>query len=88
LLDPNVIRLVGRFSGVQSERVRARDDRRLWDLLADLLPRARAPEFALALVDLGAVICRPRKPRCYDCPLRSRCYAFTQTELAHAGPTA
>ena len=27
----------------------------------------------LALMDLGAVLCSPRAPRCGDCPLRRRC---------------
>ncbi len=27
----------------------------------------------LALMDVGAVVCRPRDPRCTACPLRSRC---------------
>jgi len=36
----------------------------------------RAADFSLALIDLGAMICRPRRPRCYECPLRLRCTAF------------
>ena len=27
----------------------------------------------LALMDVGALLCRPREPRCGDCPLRRRC---------------
>jgi A/G-specific adenine glycosylase len=27
----------------------------------------------LALMDVGALLCRPRDPRCRDCPLRARC---------------
>jgi A/G-specific adenine glycosylase len=27
----------------------------------------------LALMDVGALLCRPREPRCAECPLRSRC---------------
>jgi A/G-specific adenine glycosylase len=27
----------------------------------------------LALIDVGAVVCRPRQPRCEACPLRPRC---------------
>jgi A/G-specific adenine glycosylase len=29
----------------------------------------------LALMDVGAVLCRPRTPRCVECPLRRRCMA-------------
>jgi A/G-specific adenine glycosylase len=75
LLDPNVIRLLDRALGVGSARARPRDDAALWDALADLVPTRHAREFALGLVDLGAVVC-VRRPRCYECPLRPRCAAF------------
>jgi len=75
LLDPNVIRLLDRVFGRTSTRARPRDDAELWEFVAHLLPRRNAREFSLALVDLGAVVCR-RRPRCFECPLRSRCDAF------------
>jgi A/G-specific adenine glycosylase len=84
LLDPNVIRLVDRATAHRSQRVRPREDRALWNLIAELLPRDRAPEFALALVDLGAVICRPKRPRCFGCPLRGRCVAFANGDVSPA----
>jgi A/G-specific adenine glycosylase len=75
LLDPNVIRLLARVLGRTSTRSRPRDDAALWEFVAHLLPRRRAREFSLALVDLGALVCRKR-PRCFECPLRPRCNAF------------
>jgi A/G-specific adenine glycosylase len=76
LVDPNIIRLVDRLLGFQSARPRPRDDALLWDLISELLPSRGAREFNLALLDLGSVICRSRRPRCYRCPLRPRCAAF------------
>jgi A/G-specific adenine glycosylase len=32
------------------------------------------------MMDLGATICRPKKPRCGDCPLRSECAAYASGE--------
>jgi A/G-specific adenine glycosylase len=77
LLDPNVIRVIGRVFNVWSEKPRPRDDHLLWDFLERLVPAGRPADFGLALVDLGALICRPRRPRCGDCPLRMRCVAYT-----------
>jgi A/G-specific adenine glycosylase len=31
-----------------------------------------------ALMELGAVICTPRQPKCPDCPVRKQCMAFRQ----------
>lgn len=33
-------------------------------------------DFVQAMMDLGATICRPRNPRCTECPLRAGCAAF------------
>jgi A/G-specific adenine glycosylase len=33
----------------------------------------RGRDRLLALMDVGAVLCRPRDPRCHECPLRRRC---------------
>lgn len=33
----------------------------------------RGRDLMLALMDVGAVVCRPRAPRCDECPLRRRC---------------
>jgi A/G-specific adenine glycosylase len=79
LVDPNVIRLIGRYFNVKSARARPRTDPALWHFVGELLPKRGAPEFALALVDLGATICRPKTPSCPECPVSSGCVAF------HAG---
>ncbi|HWE24106.1 MAG TPA: NUDIX domain-containing protein, partial [Myxococcales bacterium] len=48
---------------------------RAWQAAPRLLPRGRAGEFNEALMELGALICTPRKPRCGDCPLAFVCEA-------------
>jgi A/G-specific adenine glycosylase len=40
---------------------------------AELLPAGRAADFNQAMMELGATVCRPRVPRCGDCPLRDGC---------------
>jgi A/G-specific adenine glycosylase len=41
----------------------------------------RGRDRLLVLMDVGALVCRPREPRCADCPLRRRC--ATRGVLAH-----
>ena len=48
---------------------------RLRALAAALVPQERAGDFAQALMDLGATICTPRRPRCVLCPWRDCCAA-------------
>jgi A/G-specific adenine glycosylase len=85
LLDPNVIRIIDRVFGVRSDRRRPRDDGMLWTFLEQLVPHSKPAEFGLALVDLGALVCLPRRPRCGECPLRQRCAAFITRSVEPAG---
>ena len=39
----------------------------------------------LALMDVGAVLCRPRAPRCPECPLATGCAAAADPRLVEAG---
>lgn len=43
------------------------------DALAPLIPAGRAYRLHLNLIRLGREICRPRKPRCTQCPLLELC---------------
>ena len=71
VLDTNVARLLRRHFGVAvSDRARTR---LLWDLAASVIPKGRGYLINQALMDLGAIVCRARAPRCGDCPLRRSC---------------
>ena len=48
---------------------------RLRALTEALVPAERSGDFAQALMDLGATLCTPRKPRCVLCPWRDGCAA-------------
>ncbi|MFN9028770.1 MAG: A/G-specific adenine glycosylase [Betaproteobacteria bacterium] len=79
ILDGNVKRVLARHFGVQGYPGQAAVERQLWTFAADLLPRAPSmPAYTQALMDLGAMLCTTRKPRCADCPVRSTCSAFAQ----------
>jgi A/G-specific adenine glycosylase len=38
-----------------------------------LLPPGRAAAFNQAMMELGATVCRPRRPRCGECPVAAGC---------------
>jgi|KBSSwiStaDraftv2_1062776.scaffolds.fasta_scaffold359028_2 A/G-specific adenine glycosylase len=46
-----------------------------WVLAETLVPKngARAWKFNQALMELGALICQARKPKCPECPVRAEC---------------
>ena len=76
VLDTNVRRVLGRvFLGPRRLR-RARGERLFWDLAGLLVPRGRGYDFNQALMDFGATWCRPRRPRCLPCPMRTFCASY------------
>ena len=74
-VDTNVERVIARLHGLK-RRPRLEMER----LVLGLIPEDRPGDFIQAMMDLGAMICRPARPRCGDCPLRSDCTAFASGE--------
>ncbi len=73
VIDGNVERVVARLFAVEAPLPAAKPAIRAH---ADAItPNARAGDFAQAMMDLGATICRPRAPDCLLCPLRADCRA-------------
>jgi A/G-specific adenine glycosylase len=72
-IDGNVERVLARVYAVGEPFPAAKP--RLRELAAALVPERRAGDFAQALMDLGATICTPRRPRCVLCPWRACCAA-------------
>lgn len=67
-VDTNVERVVARLGMIEGQAAIAA-------AAQALVPPGRAGDFAQALMDLGASICRPRAPRCGECPLAADCAA-------------
>jgi A/G-specific adenine glycosylase len=70
-VDGNVERVVTRLFAVEQELPAAKPEIRR--LAQQLVPTARAGDFAQALMDLGATICTPKKPACAICPWSEPC---------------
>jgi len=73
VMDANVERVVTRLFRVTEPLPRAKPE--LHRLAESLTPAARAGDYAQAMMDLGATICLPRKPKCMLCPLAQDCAA-------------
>lgn len=74
-LDANLLRVGARLFGerqvLSAPEVRRRIERRF----LELLPPGEAGAFNQALMDLGALVCLPKNPRCQACPVRKFCVA-------------
>ena len=77
IVDLSIVRTISRIAGIQPPK----DIRRaseIWDIGWALLPRRRYVEHNYGLLDFAALFCKPRSPRCLECPLVKKCsYALT-----------
>lgn len=91
ILDGNVKRVLARAFGIDGYPGEKKIEAEFWTLAEQLLPsEARdMPVYTQALMDFGATVCTRNKPRCCDCPIKSRCVAFDTgrvNELPKARP--
>ncbi|MGH3518545.1 MAG: A/G-specific adenine glycosylase [Haloechinothrix sp.] len=87
VVDTNVRRVVARAVHGAGDACPPSTTRDLADVDA-LLPQAdaRAARFSAALMELGAMVCTARAPRCADCPLLDACAWQYAGRPAYAGP--
>lgn len=81
IVDTNVARVLYRVYGLTgrfpSNPARKRN---LIELADQMIPAGRAKEFNLAILDLAADVCRPRRPKCNLCPISQDCKFFQEGE--------
>lgn len=87
VVDTNVRRVVARAVSGQAE-AGPPSSRRDLAAVAALLPgdRAEAVRFSVALMELGALVCTARVPRCDDCPLAATCEWVAAGRPEYDGP--
>lgn len=76
ILDGNVRRVLARYLALPHAPGEAAGERTLWALAERLTPAARAGDYAQAMMDLGATVCRRGRPACAACPVAPGCQAL------------
>ncbi len=78
VVDGNVFRVLSRYFGI-STPTDSTEGKKLFSALANnLLDKKQPGIYNQALMDFGAVICKPQLPLCTTCLLKGRCVAFLQ----------
>ncbi len=75
VVEANIARLLARLTNLKIPIDSASGRSRLWQTAGRLVPRSNARTFNSALMDLGATVCLPRRPRCGECPVSLSCRA-------------
>ena len=75
VVDGNVFRVLARFFDVSDDIAQARTFSKFFDIANSLIPTENPASFNQALMELGALVCKPKTPRCEICPLNQECLA-------------
>lgn len=75
VLDGNVARVLSRRFGLEHSVRDPAGARVLWGMAEALVPMRDPGAWNQALMELGAIVCLPRAPRCGDCPIARGCVA-------------
>jgi A/G-specific adenine glycosylase len=75
VLDGNVARVLARIGAVRGELRAPARWRKLEDAAQDLLARNAPGDWNQAMMELGAIVCTPKSPRCGECPAAKWCRA-------------
>jgi A/G-specific adenine glycosylase len=83
IVDGNIIRLFSRIFGMKKP-VEIHKAENVWKFADTLLPSNRVKEFNWALLDLAALVCRPKSPDCVRCPISWCCLYYARTAASFA----
>ncbi|MDQ2660206.1 MAG: A/G-specific adenine glycosylase [Verrucomicrobiota bacterium] len=81
VVEANIARLLARLLDLQLPIDSTAGHNAVWNLATELVPKRGARVFNSALMDLGALICVPRQPKCGLCPVRAFCAATDPASL-------
>ncbi|HEX6176733.1 MAG TPA: A/G-specific adenine glycosylase [Thermoanaerobaculia bacterium] len=77
IVDGNVARIVARIAGIAEPTGSPRLMRAAWSVAEELVKRCAKPRvFNQGLMEIGALVCTPRNPKCDACPIRKQCGAY------------
>ena len=85
-LDGNLRRVFARLFDVSEPADTPAGEKILWELAAEHLPKGQAGDYNQALMDLGATICFPKNPRCYNLSIDGRSAKRASTEYKNSAP--
>ncbi|MFF3924472.1 A/G-specific adenine glycosylase [Paenibacillus lactis] len=72
-VDGNVMRVLSRYFLIEDDIMKIKTRTRMEELVLTLVPEGRASDFTQALMELGALICTPKSPKCLVCPVMEHC---------------
>ncbi|WP_445957483.1 A/G-specific adenine glycosylase [Yeosuana sp.] len=76
VVDGNVYRFLSRYFGIETPINSSKGAKGFKQLAQDLIDKKNPADFNQAIMEFGAMQCKPQNPNCNVCPFQSNCIAF------------
>lgn len=80
-VDGNVYRFLARYFGIETPVPSEKARKEFTAIVLDLMADAKPSIFNQALIEFGALHCKPQSPSCMLCPFNSSCYALAKGKV-------
>lgn len=80
-IDGNIIRVISRIFGILHQPHSPESKKEIKYISQELILNNPASTYNQAMMELGALVCTPKKPKCNICPAREHCYAFGNNKM-------
>lgn len=81
VVDGNVYRLLARYFGIETPIDSTQGKKEFTALAQQLIPEDQAGIYNQAIMEFGALQCKPKNPDCQTCPLQTSCAAYAADKI-------
>lgn len=82
VVDGNVYRVLSRYFGIFSAINSSEGKKEFKAMAQEILDVKNPADFNQAVMEFGAMQCKPSSPNCSICPLQKECYAFLNNKIS------
>jgi len=82
VIDGNIMRFLSRFHEIKTAVNSAKGKKQLFALASELIDQEQPGEFNQAMMEFGALQCKPHNPDCKKCIFQSECKAYKQGNVS------
>jgi len=82
VLDGNVFRVLSRVFGIETPIDSTKGKKQFEQLAQQLLDKKNPSTYNQAIMDFGALVCKPQNPLCEQCPFSSECKALELNKIS------
>ncbi|MET3683109.1 A/G-specific adenine glycosylase [Alkalibacillus flavidus] len=77
-VDGNVMRVMSRVLMIDEDIAKPKTKTVFEDVIRDIMSQDNPSSYNQGLMELGALICQPKNPKCDECPVQTHCEAYAQ----------